>query len=274
MMKRMGLLLVWALGLAGLGLADELILHNGAVVTGTYVGGDARSVRFIGPDGNVQTYAVENVSSIRFAAPPTAAHPPVPATRPAPARPAVPPVPVARPVPGARRTAAVPPPRRAARSQPGVTVPAGTLIRVRLIDSINTDVRGVGERFRARIDTSVRVGGRIVIPRYADATVQVMRLERSSLRQGRDQVALKLHDITLGEWSYPVATNYAEGERKRRNTARNRNRGDLFGGILGDILSGSKGARTGVTTSTLRGTRLRIPAESRLRFVLRAPLEI
>ena len=290
-MKNTCFLLVCALGLTGLALADQLILHNGAVVTGTYVGGDARSVHFVGPDGNVQTYAVGNVSSIRFATPPTAAHPavpvapavpaarpgpvrppvpPVPAARPAPVRPPVPPVPVARPAPAPRRAAVVPSPRRAARSQYGVTVPAGTLIRVRLIDAIYADVRRVGQRFRARIDSPVRVGGRTVIPRYADATVQVMGLERSSRRQGRDEVALKLYDITLGEWSYPVATNYAEGQRKRSRTARNRSTSD----ILADIFSGARGAGTGVTASTLRGTRLQIPSRSRLKFVLRAPLEI
>ncbi len=281
-MKNTCFLLVCALGLTGLALADQLILHNGAVVTGTYVGGDARSVHFVGPDGNVQTYAVGNVSSIRFATPPTAAHPAVPvppavpATRPAPVRPPVPPVPVARPAPvrppapAPRRAAVVPSPRRAARSQYGVTVPAGTLIRVRLIDAIYADVRRVGQRFRARIDSPVRVGGRTVIPRYADATVQVMGLERSSRRQGRGEVALKLHDITLGEWSYPVATNYAEGQRKRSRTARNRSTSD----ILADIFSGARGAGTGITDSTLRGTRLQIPSRSRLKFVLRAPLEI
>ena len=275
-MKNTCFLLVCALGLTGLALADQLILHNGAVVTGTYVGGDARSVHFVGPDGNVQTYAVGNVSSIRFATPPTAAHPAVPvapavpAARPAPVRPPVPPVPVARPAPAPRRAAVVPSPRRAARSQYGVTVPAGTLIRVRLIDAIYADVRRVGQRFRARIDSPVRVGGRTVIPRYADATVQVMGLERSSRRQGRDQVALKLYDISLGEWSYPVATNYAEGQRKRNRTARNRSTSD----ILADIFSGARGAGTGVTASTLRGARLQIPSRSRLKFVLRAPLEI
>lgn len=284
MMKRLCLLLVCALGLTGLALADELILHNGAVISGTYVGGDARSVRFIGPDGNVQTYAVGVVSSIRFGAPPTAAHPAVPvapavpAARPAPVRPPVPPVPAARPA------SAVPSPGRAARSQPGITVPAGTLITVRLIDSIDADLTGVGERFRASIDDPVSIGGRIVIPRYADATVQVMRVEQSGALKGSDEVALKLYDVTLGGRSYPLATNYAEhqGKGKGRKTVRNTALGGIGGAVLGGIFGGAKGAAKGaaigagggVAVSALRGTKLRIPSESRLEFVLRAPLGI
>ena len=300
MMKRMYLLLVGALALTGLALADELILHNGAVVTGTYIGGDARSVRFIGPDGNVQTYALGHVSSIRFSPPPTAAAPPIPAARPVPAVPAVPPVPVARPapvrppvpvarpasaappVPAARRGSAVPSTRRAARSRPRIMVPAGTLITVRLIDPIDADLTGVGERFRASIDDPVTIGGRTVIPRYADATVQVMRVEQSGALKGSDEVALKLYDVTLKGHSYPIATNYAEhqGKGKGRKTVRNTALGGIGGAVLGGILGGAKGAAKGaaigagggVAVSALRGTKLRIPSETRLKFVLRAPL--
>ena len=296
MMKRMCLLLVCALGLTGLAMADELILHNGAVISGTYVGGDARSVRFIGPDGNVQTYAVGIVSSIRFGATPTAAHPAVPvapaapAARPVPVRPPVPQVPIARPapvrppVPAARRASAVPSPRRVARTRPRIVVPAGTLITVRLIDSIDADLTGVGERFRASIDDPVSIGGRIVIPRHADATVQVMRVEQSGALKGSDEVALKLYDVTLGRRSYPLATNYAEhqGKGKGRKTVRNTALGGIGGAVLGGIFGGAKGAAKGaaigagggVAVSALRGTKLQIPSESRLEFVLRAPLGI
>ena len=48
----------FSLALAGLTLADELHFTNGSVVSGTYVGGDARSVRFMDSAGNLQTYPV------------------------------------------------------------------------------------------------------------------------------------------------------------------------------------------------------------------------
>ncbi|MCY4587380.1 MAG: hypothetical protein OXB98_15185, partial [Bryobacterales bacterium] len=134
--------------LANLTLADELILHNGTVIAGTYIGGDARSVRFIGPDGNVQTYSVGDVSRIVFATSPTTAAPPSPAPPPS---------------PGAYSQSPV------AHSPTGVTVPAGTLITVRLIDSIDADLTGVGERFRGRIDDPLVVGSYVVGPPPAHA---------------------------------------------------------------------------------------------------------
>ena len=296
MMKHMCLLLVCAIALTGLVLADELILHNGAVVTGTYVGGDARSVHFLGPDGSVQAYAVGDVSSIRFTPPPTAAASSVPAARPVAAVPVAPPVSVARPVPETRPGFAArpvpvapavpvaPSPSRVAGYQPGIRVPAGTLITVRLIDSIDADLTGVGERFRASVDDPISIGGNIVIPRHADASVQVMRVEQSGALKGSDRVSLKLYDVTLGGRSYPIATNYAEhrGKGKGRKTARNTAIGGIGGAVLGGILGGAKGAAqgaaigvgSGAAVTAVRGTRLRLPAETRLKFVLRAPLGI
>ena len=249
-MRTICFLLAWALSVTGFALADELTLTNGDVISGTYVGGDARVVRFIGPTGKVETYFVSELSAIRFVTslgvPPAAA------------------------------------PSPAARSTTNVTVPAGTVITVRLIDAIDADLTGIGERFRASIDDPVTVGGRIVIPRYADATVQVMRVSQSGAVKGSDELALKLYDITVGGRAYSIATNYAElkGKGKGRKTARNAVIGSVGGAVLGGILGGGKGAAigaaagagTGVAVAAARGTKLHISSESRLRFVLRAPL--
>jgi len=257
-MKSMRFLLVHSfyllLVLASPTLADQLILHNGTVIEGTYVGGDARSVRFIGPDGNVQAYSVGDVSGIGFGTPPPTAVPPVP-----------------RAVQ-----------RQVAHSPAGVTVPAGTLITVRLIDSIDADLTGVGERFRASIDDPIVVGSQVVVPRYADATVQVMRVEQSGALKGSDEVALKIYDITVNGRSYHLATDYAElqGEGKGRKTIRNTAIGGVGGAVIGGIFGGKKGAAigagvgagTGIAVAAARGTKLKIPSETRLEFVLRAPL--
>lgn len=255
-MKRIFCLVsICAFLLTALAPADEVRLRNGAVITGSYIGGDTRSVRFIGPDGNVQTYSVDDVASIHFITAPTAAAPAPPAA------------------PSATRTAA---------SQPAVTVPAGTMITVRMIDPIDADITGAGERFRASIDDPISVDGRIVVPRHADASVQVMRVEQGGAVRGRDEVALKLYDVTVNGRVYEIATNYAEvqGKGKTGKTVRNTAIGGLGGAVIGGILGGGKGAAigagagagTGVAVAAARGTKLRIPSESRLGFVLRAPL--
>ncbi len=269
-MKRfLSLISVFALVFAGLAAADELRLRNGSVVSGSFVGGDTRSVRFIGPDGNVQTYSVGDVESVSFVTTPMASMAPATTTSSASTSTAAP---VA---PSLSNTA---PP------EPTITVPAGTVVTVRLIDSIDADVTGAGERFRASIDDPISVDGRIVIPRNADATVQVTRVEQGGTIRGSDEVALKLYDITVDGQAYQLATNYAEvkGDGKGGKTARNAGIGAVGGAILGGILGGGKGAAigagagagTGVVVAAARGTKLRIPSESRLDFVLRSPLGI
>ena len=153
------------LGLSSLLMADVLRLHNGDVVEGTYLGGNSRTVKFIDSEGNLNTYDVSAVDGIRFRSGASAeVRTPTTRTR------------------RARRQAAA----RSQASAPdemGVTVPAGTLITVRTIDSIDTDVTGAGERFRASIDDPVVVNGQVVIPRGADATIQVIRVEQVGRRE-------------------------------------------------------------------------------------------
>ncbi len=263
------LCLVTLLSSAALLRADELRLHNGTTVTGSFVGGNTRSVRFIGDDGELRTYSVGDIESIHFVSTASAAVPYAPAPSRAPATPA-----------RAQR------PLRAAASAPqhSATIPGGTVITVRLIDSIDADVTGAGERFRASIDDPITIGGQIVIPRGADATVQVVRVEQAGKISGSDEVALKLYDIVINGKQYELATNYAEvkgkgqGKRTAKTTAITTGVGAVLGGIFGGgkgaAIGAGAGAGAGIAVSAARGKTLRIPSESRLDFVLRAPLGI
>src|SRR5271167_4919622 len=84
------------------------------------------------------------------------------------------------------------------------TVPAGTEIVVRLIDGIDSTKTGPGERFRASIDDPVILGDRVVIPRNADATVQVVKADKSN------ELSIKLYDVTVNGRSFDVVSNYAQ----------------------------------------------------------------
>ncbi len=256
------MLVVLILLAASSAVADELRLRNGAVVTGSFVGGDTRSVRFIGADGNLNTYAVGDIESLRFVTAPTAVAPLAP-------------------------TAPQPQPYRAAAPAPppaSVTLRTGTVVTVRMIDSIDTDVTGAGERFRASIDDPISMNGQIVIPRGADATVQVMRVQQAGAIKGSDEVALKLSDVTLNGRQHPVVTNYAEvkSKGKGRQTAKTTAvttgvgavLGGIFGGGRGAAIGAGAGAGAGVAVSAARGKTLRIPSETRLDFVLRSPLAL
>ena len=121
-MIRLHRLFTVALVVGGLTLpADTIQLRDGRRVDGTFMGGDSRQVKVLDADGKVQTFNIGDVDTIRFksatvtagaaASPPSLARPP------------------------AARAAAVP--RAAANSR--ATVPAGAVLTVRMIDSIDSD---------------------------------------------------------------------------------------------------------------------------------------
>jgi hypothetical protein len=268
----LGLLLVTAASLA----ADTLNLRNGQSLDGTFLGGDTRQIRFIGSDGNVKTYSVTDVQSISFMT-----STPSTSVAPAPVSTAVAP---ASSRSSAVSSAASPASSGVSRSMSAATIPSGTVITIRMIDSIDSDVTGVGERFRASIDDPLTVNGEVVVPRNADAIVQVARVEQSGAISGSDEVALKLFNITVGGKTYELATNYAEvksggkGASTAKTTAVTTGVGAIIGGIIGGgkgaAIGAGAGAGTGVAVSASRGKKLSIPSESRLDFVLREPLTV
>ncbi len=263
---RFGLLAMLAAGAMWLS-ADSVRMKDGRRVEGTFIGGDSRQVRLIGADGNVQTLDITNIETISFgraAAAPSAA--PAPAATPA------------RP-PTSRTAAAAP------AATPRVVVPAGTVITVRLIDSVDSDVAGAGEKFRASLDQPLQVGTEVIASRGADALVQVVRVEQSGRLSGREEVALDLYELTINGKKYAVATSYAEvqGESRGRDTAKKAGGGAVLGAIIGGIAGGGRGAAIGATAGAGAGTaiqvmtkgeKVKIPSESRLDFTLKQPLAI
>ncbi len=257
------MLVAVAAGLA----ADTIRFRDGRRVEGTYIGGDSRQIRYIGADGNVQTADITEIEAITFGRPSASAAAP---TSTVPARAAAP---------------AVTPRPAVSSSNARVVVPAGTVVTVRLIDSIDSEVAGAGERFRASLDTPLQVGTQVVAPRGADATVQVVRVEQSGRLTGRDELALDLYDITVDGKKYAVATSYAEvqSDSRTRGTATKAGGGAALGAIIGAIAGGGKGAAIGAAAGAgagtaaqvlIKGEKLKIPSESRLDFTLKQPLAV
>ncbi len=262
-MRLLSAVLIWGL-LFGVGAsADTLRLINGATLHGTYLGGDTRQVRFMGPDGVPKSYSITSIQAIEFGSTQAAA-----TTR--------------QPAPAHVQTAA--PVSTAAARTRSVTIPAGTAITVRTIDPIDTKTAAIGERFRASIDDPIVIGERTVIPRGADCTLQVVNAETGGKLKGSAELALKLYDISVDGKAYDVSTSYAEmktkgeGKKTLRNSALVAGIGAVIGGIAaggkGAAIGAAAGAGAGVAGSAIKGPRLQVPPESRLTFELREALPL
>lgn len=86
------------------------------------------------------------------------------------------------------------------------TIPAGTRMIVRTIDSVDGNTAKPGARYRASIDEPVMMGSQTAIPRGANCTLEVV-----AVRQG-EELALRLRDVNVGGKLYSTSTEFAEVE--------------------------------------------------------------
>src|SRR6267378_7598408 len=104
--------------------ADTLQMKDGRVIQGRFLGGTQASVQFEA-NGKIDLYDVDQVLSITFTGAASASSP----------------THIVPPIPASQSTAP-----SASRSGSGVTVPAGTSLLVRMIDSVDSDKNHVGDR--------------------------------------------------------------------------------------------------------------------------------
>jgi len=172
----------------------------------------------------------------------------------------------------------------AARDQV-VSIPQGTVIDVRMIDSISSDQNHAGQVVRGSVDHAIQLGNRTVIPRGATAYVKLVDVDSAGRVSGRSELKLQLDRIAFGNHSYPVASNVAwfRGKSETKKSLKSGGIGALAGGGLGALFGGGKGAAIGAglgagagvaTNAAHKGEQVRIGSESLVRFQLAAPLRI
>jgi hypothetical protein len=243
--------------------ADRVRLKSGKVVEGMFIGADSRTVRVLLDNGQVSEIPIGDSVSVEFAA----------------RKPAPPPPPPPKAAPAAPKpAAAATPPKKT------VTVPAGTVINVRLTQDIDVDATQAGHKFKAIVDDPVMLGGSIVVPRGATALVQAVNVQQSGKMKGSDKISLKLNAIGFGGMVYDVASSYVEskGKGEGKKTGRKIGGGAGLGAIVGGIAGGGEGAAIGAAVGAVGGAavaaggeeHLKLPAETRLQFQLSAAVNI
>jgi hypothetical protein len=166
-----------------------------------------------------------------------------------------------------------------------MSLPAGTALRVRTIDPIDTNYSS-GTKFRAALaDPVTTAHGSVVIPRGAPVVLSAVNIEKSSRIKGRDRIDLKVDTITFNGRSYPVASTIAgsKGGKKGHKALRDTGIGAAAGGVIGAIAGGGSGAAIGslvgggggaAVAAATGGQHLSIPPESVLTFQLQSPLRV
>jgi hypothetical protein len=197
--------------------------------------------------------------------------------------------PAPQPVPPARIepenvTPAPPPP---APPEPHrVTLNAGILIPVRLVDGLTSERNLPGDSFAATLDKELVADGFVIAERGARVEGRVVASDKGGRVRGVSSLSVELVRLhTSDGQTVPIQTDGFErrAEETHRQDAEKVGAGAALGAVIGAIAGGGKGAAIGAgvgggagagTVMATRGNAATLPSETRVTFRLRAPVTI
>lgn len=223
--------------------ADTLTLKNGQVIEGTFIGRSQNGVQFVTVSGLAQTFPSGEVANLTFGA-------------------VAPPKPIATP-------------KR-------VTVPAGTVLLVRLNESLETGKTQQGQVFATALSTNLAADGYVVATQGTTVYGNVVNMESAGRAAGKSKMQLQLTQIVIKGNAVPIVTNVfdtegkSSGKRSARRLLGGAGLGAAIGAIAGDAGMGAAiGAVSGATLSVVqKGDQVQIPAETQLSFTLQQPVTL
>lgn len=163
-----------------------------------------------------------------------------------------------------------------------VTVPAGTTMLIRMVDSVDSSKNPVGSRFTATLETNLQVGGVIFAPAGTTVHGRLAQSKEAGRVGGSSELQLELTDIIVGGSAYPViSSNYeVKGSSSGKKTAKRVLGGAGLGAAIGAIAGNAgKGAAIGAAVGTTaavatKGQKVSIPSETLLEFRLQQPASL
>lgn len=251
----------WLAGLAVLGFglmsasawADTLQMKDGRVVQGKFFGGTQASVQFE-VNGKIELFDVGQIISLTFTGPAMAS--------------------------GIQPYAS--PQTAPMASASGVTVPAGTHLLVRMIDSVDSNKNHPGDIFRASLESDLDVNGVVVARKGADVYGRLAEAKEAGHFEGKSDLKLELTDLVINNQRQPIMTGDYEvsGSSRGSNTAKKVGGGAVAGAIIGAIAGGGKGAAIGAGVGggagaavqvLTKGQQVHVPSETLLDFRVEQP---
>ncbi len=233
--------------------ADTIELKDHRVIEGRYMGGSQTHIRFL-TNGKIELYAVADIVALTFSG-------------------------------GLNSTSDAAPTATPSLGPRNVTVPAGTRILVRMIDSVDSEKNHIGDRFRASLEQDLVADGVLIATRGADVYGRLTEAKGAGHIAGKSQLRLELTGIVVNGQLQNLTTGDYEvsGKSRGSDTAKKVGGGAAIGAVIGAIAGGGKGAAigagvgagAGTTIQVLtKGEQVRVPSETVLEFRIDAPLTV
>jgi hypothetical protein len=166
------------------------------------------------------------------------------------------------------------------------TIPAGTMLTVRLAETISSDKNQPGDSFSATLDRPLVVDGFVIAERGARVEGKIVDAQRAGRVKGVSELSVQLTRLhTSDGQNVPISTGkyVREGPTSHASDAKKVGAGAAIGAIIGAIAGGGKGAAIGAgvggaagagTVAATRGKPVELPVETRLTFRLEQPVTL
>ena len=163
-----------------------------------------------------------------------------------------------------------------------ISVPAGTSILVRMLDTVDSSKNPPGSRFTAVLETNLVVNGSVVVPKGNTVYGRLAQAKQAGRATGSSELELELTDIVVGGTAYPLLTSdyqlkgSGSGKRSAKRLLGGAGLGAIIGGIAGNAGMGAAiGATAGAVGSVAqKGKSVNVPSETLLEFHLQQPASL
>jgi len=163
-----------------------------------------------------------------------------------------------------------------------VTVPAGTSLLVRMIDTVDSSKNAVGSRFSASLETNLEVDGVVVAPAGTKVYGRLAQSKEAGRMAGKSELRLELTEIVLNGTAYPVlsrdyqVSGKSSSGRSAKRILGGAGLGAAIGAIAGNAGMGAAiGAVAGTTAAVVqKGQTVNVPSETLLEFRLQQPASL
>jgi hypothetical protein len=245
--------------------ADSASIDGVRTVVNNLVVAPARAVKVAPPPPAKERRHKE----VAQAAPPPPPPPPPPAAAPAPD-----PVQVVAPPP--------PPPPPVVKT---VTLPAGTVIPIRMTDTLDSASTQSNSVFHGSLAGDLISDGMVVAKSGAAVTGRVVTAKDATHFSGSSELSIELTRIDTVDHPVDVVTDAftKQGNGRGKNTATKAGGGAALGAIIGALAGGGKGAAIGAVTGggvgagvngVTKGQQVQIPTETLVSFHLQSPISV
>jgi Protein kinase domain len=124
----------------------------------------------------------------------------------------------------------------------GATIPAGTMLAIRMVDAVSSAANQVGQTFGASVDADVTVGGNVLVPAGSDATVRLINVAQVPAAE-RSDVQLQLVTLSINGTDYRTRSSIFEQQSlpKTKKSVAVAGARAAFGALGGVLNHGSAG---------------------------------